>query len=178
GFVGTVTNAGQAEISGIEVEGNVLLTEHFSVQLAMSLLDAEIKEWLLNGVNVADQRAVQNTPEEMLYLGLTYTTDFAAGDLTAKLNWSYKGDITQFEAPVPVIDQEAYDVINASLVWMSSDEQWLVGLHGKNLGDEEIKTAGYCFGEGGCPSSLGIENNTTVFYAPPRTLTATVEYRF
>ena len=69
-------------------------------------------------------------------------------------------------------------MINASLVWMSSDEQWLVGLHGKNLGDEEIKTAGYCFGEGGCPSTLGIENNTTVFYAPPRTLTATVEYRF
>jgi len=178
GFVGTVTNAGQAEISGIEVEGNVLLNEHFSVQLAMSLLDAEIKEWLLNGVDVADQRAVQNTPEEMLYLGLTYTTDFAAGDLTAKLNWSYKGDVTQFEAPVPVIDQEAYDVINASIVWMSSDEQWLVGLHGKNLGDEEIKTAGYCFGDGGCASSLGLENNTTVFYAPPRTLTATVEYRF
>ena len=54
-----------------------------------------------------------------------------------------------------------------------------VGLHGKNLGDEDFKTAGYCFGDtGGCAVVLGLEDNTTIFYGPPRTVTATVEYRF
>ncbi len=178
GFVGTVTNAAEAEISGIELEGNILLGQGVSMQLALSFLDAEIKDWQVNGVDVSDQRAVQNTPEEMAYLGLTYTTGLAGGDITANLNWSYKGDITQFEAPVPIIDQESYDVVNASIVWLSADDQWLFGLHGKNLTDEAIKTAGYCFGSGGCPSRLGLEDNTTVFYAPPRTVTATVEYRF
>jgi iron complex outermembrane recepter protein len=178
GFVGTVTNAGKAKISGIELEGNVLLGQGFSLQLALSFLDAEIKEWELFGVDVSDQRAVQNTPEEMAYVGLTYTTGFAAGDITANVNWSYKGDVSQFEVPVPVIDQKSHDIVNASIVWLSADDQWLIGLHGKNLADEAIKTAGYCFGSGGCPSKLGLEDNTTVFYAAPRTITATVEYRF
>ena len=177
-FVGTVTNAAESTISGLEIEGNVLLTDNFSLQFSASLLDTSIDEWLVNGIDVSDQRAIQNTPEEMAFIGATYSTPLRDGELRLMANWSYKGDITQFELPTPVIDQEAYDLINASLVWTSMDAAWMLGLHGKNLTDEDVKTAGYCFGAGGCPSTLGLENNTTVFYAPPRTWTATVEYRF
>ena len=177
-FVGTVTNAAESTIAGLEIEGNVLLTENFSMQFSASLLDTSIDEWLVNGIDVSDQRAIQNTPEEMAFIGATYVTPLRDGDLRLMANWSYKSEITQFELPAPVIDQDAYDLINASVVWTSMDEAWMLGLHGKNLTDEDVKTAGYCFGEGGCPSTLGLENNTTVFYAPPRTWTATVEYRF
>ena len=178
-FVGTVANAGDSEISGIEVEGSFLFTENFSAQYAFSLLDAEIKEWIVGGVNVADQREIQNTPEEMAFLALNYDVPLAGGDLRVSANWSYKGDITQFEVANEFIDQEAYSLYNASITWLSSDDAWLVGLHGKNLGDEEYRTAGYCFGfSAGCPSAFGIEDNTTVFFGPPRTWTATVEYRF
>lgn len=177
GFVGAVTNAGEAEIRGIELEGTFRLTENFTAQIALSKLDADIKEWLLNGVDVSDQREVQNTPETMAYIGLGYETDFAGGSLRLGVNWSYKDDIVQFETPAPVIDQDSYDIVNASIVWYSPDDKWMLGLHGKNLSDEDVKTAGYCFGSGGCPSTLGLEDNTTVFYGPPRTWTATVEYR-
>jgi len=178
GFVGTVTNAGQSEISGIEIEANLLLTQNFSMQFSASLLDASIEEWLVNGVDVSGQRAIQNTPEEMACLAFNYVTGVAGGDLRLNANWAYKGDITQFETPVPAIDQEAYSLYNASMTWQSMDDTWLLGLHGKNLTDEEIRVSGYCFGSGGCPSFLGLEDNTTVFFAPPRTWTATVEYRF
>ena len=180
-FVGTVTNAGESEISGLEVEGSFLFTENFSAQYALSLLDTEIKEYIVEGQNVAGQRAIQNTPEEMAYLAFNYDVPLAGGDLRVSANWSYKGDITQFEIPNEFIDQEAYSLYNASITWLSTDESWLVGLHGKNLGDEEYRTAGYCFGfaaTSGCPSALGIEDNATVFFGPPRTWTATVEYRF
>ncbi len=177
-FVGTVTNAGQADINGIEFEGNFLLTDNLTLQLALSLLDAEIKEWIVNGVNVAGQREVQNTPESMAYIGLGYTKDLASGSLYLGANWSYRDDTFQFELPTPVLDQEAYDVINASVVWTNNSEKLRLGLHGKNLGDEDIRTSGYCFGSGGCPSTLGLEDNTTVFYAPPRTVTATLEVSF
>lgn len=177
-FAGTLTNAGEAEISGIEIEGNFLVTENLSMQLAASFMDAEIKEWIYNGENIADGQVVQNTPEEMAFIGLTYRMDAFSGDLTLNANWSYKSDITQFETPVPAIDQEAHDIVNASVVWISGSDHWLVGLHGKNLTDEEVKTSGYCFGVEGCPSTLGLEDNTTVFYAPPLTVSATVEYRF
>ena len=177
-FVGTLTNAGESEISGIEIEGNFLFTENFSMQVAASFLDTDIKEWIFNGEDIADTVQIQNTPEEMAYVALVYNMDAFGGNLNLNASWSYRGDSTQFETPTPILDQDAYDIVSAHVVWTSPGETWLLGLHGKNLTDEDVKTSGYCFGSGGCPSTLGLEDNTTIFYGPPRTISATVEYRF
>ncbi len=171
GFIGTVTNAGESEIMGIEFEGDFLLTEGLSAQASLSLLDTDIKQWELDGVDVSDEREIQNTPETMAYLGVSYTMEVGPGNLNLNANWSYKDDIFQFEIPVPDIDQKAYDIVNASVVWLSNSGTWTFGLHGKNLTDEEYKTSGYNF------PTLGAENNVTVFYGAPRTFTATVDYR-
>lgn len=176
-FVGTVTNAAKAQIRGVELEAAVMLSEHLSLQVSLSRMLAEIEEWVVNGIDVSDQRVVQNTPENMAYLGLTYAADVAAGTLYLNANVSHKSEIAQFEVPTPVLDQKAYNTVNLSAVWQSDSGHWVLGLHGKNLTDEDVKTSGYCFGSGGCPSTLGLEDNTTVFYGPPRTLTASVEYR-
>jgi iron complex outermembrane receptor protein len=182
-FVGTVTNAGKAEISGIEIEGSVVLTENWSTQFAASFLDASFDEFIVNGVNVADQREMQNTPEQMVFAALNYDTEIAGGSTRFSVNYSYKGDVTQFEIANPEIDQDAVGVFNANIFWTSPSEKWRLGLFGKNLTDEEIRVSGYCFGAGtgpenACPSALGLENNTTVFYAAPRTITGTVQYQF
>ncbi|MEJ2255477.1 MAG: TonB-dependent receptor [Woeseiaceae bacterium] len=179
GFVGAVTNAGAAEIKGVEFEGDLLITDSLSAQLSFSLLDAEYTEFVVGGVDVSDERAIQNTPESMAYCVLTYKTGLFNGSLIINGNLSYRGEIVQFEAPAPIIDQDAYTLYNLSAVWVSDDDRWRVGLHGKNLGDEDFKTAGYCFGTtGGCAVVLGLEDNTSIFYGPPRTFTATVEFRF
>ena len=177
-FVGTVTNAGEAEISGVELEGNWILTDSLSAQFAYSYLDAEIKEWIVNDVDISNFREIQNTPENMAYLGLTWVGNLAGGTLNLNANWSYKDDIQQFEFASPDIDQDSYSIYNASAVWISPNENWSLGLHGRNLDDEDVRTAGYCFGFTNCPSDLGLEDNTTVFYAPPRNWTATVEFFF
>jgi len=171
-FVGTVTNAGKAEIKGIEFEGNFLLSEALTLQTALNFLDAEIKEWLLNGENVADQREVQNTPEFMAYAGLTYMVPLSSGNLALNGNWSHKSSIVQFETPVPEIDQDAYSLFNASIVWTSEDGKYRFGVYGRNLFDKQYKTAGYNF------PTLGLENNITTFFGPPRTVTATFELSF
>ena len=177
-FVGAVTNAGESEIAGLEFEGTALLTDGLTASAALSLLDTELKEWLVGGVDVSDQREFQNTPDTMGYLGLDYSTGAFSGTLALHADWSYRSKTYQFEIPVDLIDQESYDMFNASVVWTAPGEHWSFGVHGKNLSDEDVKTAGYCFGAGGCPSTLGLESNTTIFYAAPRTWTATVDYRF
>ena len=177
-FVGTVTNAGESTIWGIEIEGNVLLTEALSLQYSASFLDAGFDEYIVGGVDVSNDRAIQNTPEEMVFAGVNYNIPAFSGDLLLSTNYSYKGDIQQFEIANEDIDQDAYGIWNASMVWTSASAAWLVGLHGKNLAGEAWRTAGYCFGFRNCPSALGGENNTTVFFGPPRTVFATVEYRF
>ena len=185
GFTGAVTNAGAAKIKGLEFEGDLLISDNLSAQLSFSLLDAEYTEFLVADpdsnelIDISSERAIQNTPETMAYLGLTYSTELFNGSLAINGNLSHRGEIVQFEAPAPIIDQGAYTLYNLSAVWISDDDRWAVGLHGKNLGDEDVKTAGYCFGgTGGCAVVLGLEDNTTIFYGPPRTVTATVEYRF
>jgi iron complex outermembrane receptor protein len=181
GFVGTVTNAASSTIMGIEVEGTVQLLDSLTAQFAVSLLDASIDEWIFNGVDISDQRVIQNTPEETAFLGLTYTQTLFGGTLTLNGNGSYRGASSQFEVPVKLIDQGSYTLANASVSWTTPDDRWSFSLHGKNLTDEEVKTAAYCFGvpaTTGCPSSLGLENNVAIFYGAPRTLTGTVEFRF
>jgi iron complex outermembrane receptor protein len=181
GFVGTVTNAAQAKISGVEFEGNFLLTDALSMQVALSALDAQIDEWIVAGTNVSSQRVIQNTPETMAYLGFTYRRELFGGTFGFNTNASYRDEVVQFEIPNPLIDQGSVTLYNASVTWESAGRHWLIGLHGKNLSDEDVRTAGYCFGNPattGCPSGLGLENNVSVFYGPPRTFTGTVEYRF
>lgn len=181
-FVGTVTNAGKAEISGIEIEGQIRMSENMSAIFAANVLDADFTDYIVNGVNIAGDRQVQNTPEDMAYLALVYDTAMMGGAASFNVNMVRKGAVSQFEIPNPELDQGSYSMFNASATWTSADEQWRVGLHGKNLTNKEVRTSGYCFGTGtgpanACPSSLGLENNTTVFYAPPRTVAATVEYQ-
>lgn len=177
-FVGTVTNAGKATISGIEVEAQIAFTEAFSMQMALSRLNADIDEWIFNGVNIASSREVQNTPETMANVAANYHVDVGDGSLDFNASWTYKSEVSQFETPTPILDQDSVSTFAANVLWRSGDEHWTVGLHGKNLTDEDIKTSGYCFGSGGCPSTLGLEDNTTVFYAPPRTVAVSVKYDY
>ena len=178
-FVGTLTNAGEAEISGIEFEGSIVFSQNWSARASFSFLDAKINEFIVADVDIADDAVIQNTPEEMAFLALTYNTDAFGGTLNLTGSWSYRGASSQFEFENGVIDQGSYARVNASAVWLSGNGQWMVGLHGRNLTDEDVKTSGYCFGaSAGCPTTVGLEDNTTVFYGPPRTVFATVEYRF
>ena len=85
---------------------------------------------------------------------------------------SYRDDTSQFEIPTPELDQPAFTLWDMSLVWEDDDGHWQLGLHAKNLTDEEYKVAGYYF------PTLGLEGNITAFYGNPRTVTGTVEYRF
>ena len=178
-FVGTLTNAGEADISGVEFEGHIVLSGGWSAQAAFSLLDPEINEYIVADVDIADRSVIQNTPKETAFLALTYNTPAFGGDLNLSGSWSFRGASSQFEFTNAVIDQGAFSLFNLSAVWRNNEGDWMLGVHGRNLGDEDVKTAAYCFGATArCPSAIGQEDNTSLFFAPPRTVFATVEYRF
>lgn len=172
-FVGAVTNAGKATIKGIELEANIELAPGLNFIANGSLLDPEYKRFIVNGVDVADMRRIQNTPDFQSFLGLNYNTDFIwGGTINFFGSWSHKSSITQFETPVPAIDQPAYDLFDAAVTWTSDDGHWTLAVQGKNLSNEIYRTSGYNF------PTLGLENNITVFHGPPRTATFTVGFRF
>lgn len=179
-FIGTVTNAGEGEISGFEMELTAFVSENLQVSLALGLIDAEFTEWLeeINGelVDVSDDRVFQNTPETTAAYSMVYETGLALGNMDGVLaligSISYRSETHQFEVPNDDLDQAGYSLIDASIVWTADDEQWQFGLHGKNLSDKEYIVAGYNF------IGLGDGDTITAFYGNPLTVTGTVTYNF
>ena len=171
-FVGTVTNAGKAELYGVEFESSFRFTDSLSAMLAFGYIDAEYTEFVLNGVDVSDQRDVQNTPDWTGSASLTYSVPLASGTLALTGSAAYRGDTQQFEFAIPLLDQEAYWLYDAAVNWTSDDDRWRVGLVGRNLGDERYITSGYNF------PGAATDNSVLAFYGNPRTWTASVEYRF
>jgi len=179
GFAGKVTNAGAAEVKGLEIEAAAHFTDRFSATLALGLIDANYTEWLeaatdQNGdpilVDVSDQREFQNTPETTASLNLRYELPAGPGNLALLGSIAYRDLTYQFEIPNPLTDQPAYSIINASAVWTSEDGKYRVGLHGLNLGDEEYIAAAYDFAT--------VASSVIGFYGPPRTVTGTFTMNF
>ncbi|ACT59284.1 TonB-dependent receptor [Hirschia baltica] len=188
-FTGVTTNAGAATVSGIEFEAlahvadDIFTTGDFlNASVTAGYIDAQYDEYILNEVDVSDQRVFQNTPDWSASGVFTYNTPLGGGDLNVATTISYKGDSSQFEAPNPFLDQEAFTLYDLSLVWTAPNDQWTLGLHGKNLTDEEYKVAGYNFvsigPDGSFTPTLGLEGTLTAFYGNPRTFTMSVGYKF
>lgn len=174
-FAGVTTNAGKAKIKGFELEANARVTDNFTLSGMYSYIDAEYTQFIVAGVNQAANRVFQNTPENSANLRAAYDLPLPVmgrnGRLTLSANVSYKDDTNQFETK-SLLDQDAYSLWDASVVWTSANGKIRAGLHGKNLGDKEYKTGGYLF------PTLGNEGVLTAFYGNPRTVSATLDYRF
>jgi iron complex outermembrane receptor protein len=174
-FAGVTTNAGKAEIKGVELEAIANFTPNFMVAGMYSYIDAKYKEYIVANVDVADQRVFQNTPKNSANLRANYDIPLPImgrnGRISLIGSYSFKGATTQFETP-SILDQDSYKIWDASIVWTRADGKVRAGLHGKNLNDEHYKTAGYLF------PTLGNEGTLTAFYGNPRTVSATLELRF
>jgi iron complex outermembrane receptor protein len=175
-FVGSTTNAGKAEIKGVEFEGAARLTETLRGQLSVGYIDAKYTEFFVGGVNVASQRDIQNTPDWTGAASLTNTSPLAlfghAGDLTLNGSASYRSKTQQFEVAIPLLDQSSYWLLDASASWTSEGGHWRLGVYGRNLADERYIVSGYNF------PGAATDNSVLAFYGNPRTVTVSVEYRY
>jgi iron complex outermembrane receptor protein len=200
-FVGVTTNAGSATFKGIEVEmvANLLRADNGSrlnFSGTLGYLDAQYDEFITNipgqgPVDVADFRRIQNTPKWTLSGTLDYTTPLMGGDLSMSTTVSYRSKTFQFETPSPYLDQPGYALWDAHLVWTSADDRYTIGLHAKNILDEQYITSGYQFlvtnpttgvptlTPGGNPiPSLGREGIATAFYGNPRQVFLSFGFNF
>lgn len=197
GFAGNVTNAGKAEIKGLELEALARVTDAFTVSGMVGFIDAKYKEWIVaNGltgsaaalINVASSAEFQNTPKRAASITATYEWPLAlfgrGGGLALSNSLSYKSKVYQFEFVRPtgvaaldanilaaqILSQEGYSLWDAGLVWTSRDRNVQVALNGRNLTDKRYKVAGYPFGP--------FFNTITAFYGDPRTVKASVNLKF
>ncbi|WP_269715557.1 TonB-dependent receptor [Caulobacter sp. NIBR2454] len=176
GIASIVDNAGASTIWGAEFEGSAYLTQSLTANFAVGYLNAEFDEFITNitgtPVDISDTREFQNSPEWSGYLGVTYKTALAGGTLRVTPSLSYRDDYHLFDVADPVLDQKGYTLVDLGIVWDAPGDQWQVALYGKNLTDEEYRVGGYSF-----PGAT-YNNSIIGFYGPPRTWTATIQYKF
>jgi iron complex outermembrane receptor protein len=186
-FTGVTTNAGAATIRGIEYEGSLDMGadvftggDMLTLGWAIGILDGEYDEFInAFGVDISNSVVIQNTPDLTASATLAYSAPLHGGEMTILNTISHRGDSSQFEVPFPMLDQQSFTLWNASIVWESDDDRWQWGVHGRNLTDEEYKVAGYDFvNNTTLAPELGLEGTLTAFYGAPRTVTATVAWRY
>jgi iron complex outermembrane receptor protein len=199
-FIGVTTNAGKARFQGVEFEGDAIVARNFGAEgdrlnfgWSLGYLNADYLEFIdARGIDVADRRAIQNTPEWTASGTLNYGVPVGPGELNFITTVSYRSGSQQFELPIPGLDQDGFALWDASLVWRSDDDRWSVGLHGKNLTDTRYITSGYNFlrqnpdtgqfilanGQPGLSSTLGAEGILTAYYGNPRQVYLTVGLNF
>ncbi|MEL7445341.1 MAG: TonB-dependent receptor [Pseudomonadota bacterium] len=190
-FIGITSNAASANVNGVEFEGTALVGEdfvgegsRFSINWSLGILDAEYNEFIdAFGVDVADQRVFQNTPDITAHMGFVLGVPTGSGNLDFLGSVSMRSDASQFETPNAFLDQDGFELVDASIVYTDDEDRFSIGLHGKNLFDKEYIVAGYNFvagGTGGTPfvPTLGQEGTLTGFYGDPRRFYVTAEVKF
>jgi iron complex outermembrane receptor protein len=178
GIASFVDNVGSSTFYGAEFEGRLEILDSLTANFAVGYLNSDFEEFLRYNLttmtyeDISDQVVLQNAPEWTGYLGLTWIGDVAGGELAVTPSVAYRGDYSQFEFPNPILDQQAYTLVDLSVVWTDPSDRFTVGLYGKNLTDEEYKVGAYNF------AGAAFNNSLIAYYGPPQTVTASVQFKF
>lgn len=152
-FVLIADNA-SAEVTGIETDFAVAVTENFSFNGSFATMDAKFVE----GANAGN--VMPRAPDQTWSLSANYSVPLNSGatiDLSANASYT---DEYHFElSNDPRGFEDDVTVFNASAKFSSANERWDITLWGKNLGDELVPVHHI-------NGSLG---GATKIYAPPRT---------
>ena len=185
-------NIGESSANGIEAELSYVASDALSFDASLGYIDSDFEEVLDTDPETgatfdkSDRFTISNTPELTFNLGATYKVYSEIGDWVVNANYYHRGDYVLFEED-SLLTQDSYGLVNLSVNWYSTDGNWRVGLHAKNLTDEEYMIGGYQFvtPDPSDPSDvskytpgLGGDNTLIGYYGDPRTVSLTVAYRF
>lgn len=194
-----VTNAGAAEISGLEADARWLIAEGLTLTAAGAFLDFEYTDFRNNQVyfgmtadvfgeaNLVNADGVtynatgkrkEYTPEFTASLSLEYVKPLANGlELRTVYDVNYSDDYIFNPTLDPRSVQDAYTLHNIRVGVGAADGGWEVAFIGKNLTDEDVVTYG-----GEAPLSGALTGGTAMgyykFLDKPATYAVQGTYRF
>lgn len=168
-FFGDFTNAGKADVNGLEAEFIWRPSSSWQVRGNAAYTNAKYKEYIDRGVNVASQKKFTNTPKFSGALDVEHRTSLGPwGELRSRVGVSHRSKVYPTTDLSEVIAQPGFTLLNAGLIWQVNP-QLSYSLQGSNLTDKAYRTDGYNI------PALGVLSG---FYGAPRTVSVTAAYRF
>ncbi len=172
GFFSTI-NAGSADVYGVEAEFNWLVTENLTLNGSYAWLDTEAEINFRDfftvdpGQDFTITQELNRAPRHKLSIDATYETDLGDnGSLLIGAAYQYSSERRADFVDNDTIEGE-YNIFNASISWISPDENWEFQLWGKNIFDDRYFQHVYVIG----PGQIGT-------LADPATYGATVTWNF
>jgi outer membrane receptor protein involved in Fe transport len=184
-----VTNAGEARVQGIEVDGRWALTDNLLVRGGVSYLDFEYLKFP-NGQcafgqtptsgSSCDQTGMRRefVPEYQGNIGVDYDINFANGwKIASTLDFIFNSGYFTTPSLDARFEQSSYNKVNARIALSGVDEKWELALVGKNLTDESVIT----YANGLPVASVltrGAGSGFYAFYEPARSVAVQATIKF
>ena len=171
-------NAAAAENYGGDVQGTWSATERLTLNAGVAYTHAEYTSfpgalgyvknplggWSTTPVDASGKRAIR-TPRWTANLGFSYTQPLSVGELVLGGNYAYSSrlyyDVQNRFSKGPT------GLLDLRLAWVSPDKSWQAAVYGSNLTDRHYPI-------NFVPSTY----DTPIVYAWPRTVGASLEYKF
>ncbi len=184
-----VSNAGEAEIWGTELELEAVPVERLVLSATYGMALAEYTEYVdfdlvtpapLDTRDFADERKFSNTPRYNYTLGGAYELPPCRfGTFGARVDWYWQSRTLLQNGDNPAAGQKAYGLLQARVVLrdLPLGEQLgdiSLALWGRNLLDREYKPFGIDFN----PNSLGALPYTVQYYGERRTVGLELVWRY
>ncbi|MEL7045609.1 MAG: TonB-dependent receptor [Pseudomonadota bacterium] len=141
-------NAAEITVYGLELESTFVVSDNFTIQGSLGLLDSEFEEFQadtnFDGEIDTDlsNNPVARAPEVTWNVDFLYDQEFAGGQLDWALNVNYVDEAVYAYTAVPETPDGITDdrtLVNASVTYRSNAGGWWVRAFGKNLTDEEYR---------------------------------------
>ncbi len=187
-----VTNAGEATVQGLEVDGRWAVSEKVTLTGSAAYLDFNYDRFPNSqcyfgqvpnspdfpGLCDVTGERKEYTPEFQANIGAAWSDTVAHNLLmSASLDLSYVGDYIYTPNLDPRTEQDAYTLVNARVALSSSEGDWQVALIGRNLSDETVINFG---GNTPLAGTLtgGAGNSYYAFVNRPRNVALQATYSF
>ncbi len=139
-----ITNAGEAQIDGVEVDLRASLSDNWDVQVGGSYTKAELTKDQ-PAVDAGEDRGlsgnrIPNVPEFQGFASLSYKAELAIGELSVRGDLNYRGssDIRFDTSSANNFELGAYTLVNLRASLMMEND-WTVSLYAKNITDENAE---------------------------------------
>ncbi|WP_332769190.1 TonB-dependent receptor [Phenylobacterium sp.] len=160
----TLQNIPRSRIMGGEIELTAHANERLTLRGAVGLLDTEIEEGIVSGVDVSG-RELANAPALTFSGGVDATVmDGDSGKLSLHADLSYASSQYFEVLNIPRLRQDRYALVSAHIDWESADGAWNASIWGKNLTDRFYFTSrvdllagfGFDYNHVGAPRTFGV----------------------
>ena len=166
-FLPTITNNGKAEIKGFEAETISIINDNLKIDLGIGYIDAEFTD----EISVAAGDIVPFAPEWTMTVAGEYNTMLRdLGNLSMRLDYSYRDKVFLNVQPTYITTQGSYGLLNARVAFISADGKWEVVGYGRNLTDKIYKLSSI-------DQFIGV-GLTRATYSDPREYGITITRRF